>query len=712
MNWFALPAVAEARRPAEVPADSLWRLVGPAAAAALLGISRLLPEAGFGLWLRLAAATIVLLLPGVFVARCLGQRNAASAFAASLTLVGAGLALTLALGASLDATLVFVLAAGGIALGWSLRGLELPGVRLPGTARLVRGTLALAGLGLGAGLWFAQGAFTGDAFFHLGRVRKLDALSSLSLHNVGEFAHGGLHPGYAFPLWHAWLALIARLAGVDPTSVGMHEASLLAPLALVLVFEMGWAIFRSAGIAAAVVFGQVAIKCFAPGHAGVYPFLWEPSTVATQLLLPAAVALFFGFVRKPAWPVGVMLGAASLSLALVHPTYALFLAIPLGGYVLARALLTRGADLRRGVLGFAVFGLPMALAFLWLEPVVQQTIPVSPGPHQLKANLHHYHHDLIVHSLSRYALAPGRIDRNGSVAVAALLLVPLALLARRRRWSALVLGGTVAVLAIELSPLIFPHFSDAVSLSQSRRAAGFIPFAVALAGGAAVVSRYSRSLALLGGVVGGIWLQVAYSGDFGLRAARTEPSWVVWIALYGGLAALVVGGVLTWLRRDSVLAVPRGQRGGVAALAVFLFVLPVVVHGVSNWGSQTSRDPQALTPGLIRFLQQDVPPRSVVLADLGTSYRATAYAPVYVVAVPPTHAANTRPNELHKRKLAVLRFLVHPTLAVPRTWRAEWVVLTRTERFRAIERQGLKPVYEDGRFVAFRVHLPPLPLRR
>jgi len=354
----------------------------------------------------------------------------------------------------------------------------------------------------------------------------------------------------------------------------------------------------------------------------------------------------------------------------------------------------------------------MALAFLWLEPVVQQTIPVSPGPKQLAANLHHYRHDLVVHSLSRYALAPGRIDRNGSVAVAALLLVPLALLARRRRWSALVLGGTVAVLGIELWPLVFPHFSDAVSLSQSRRAAGFIPFAVALAGGAAVVSRYSRALALLGGLVGGIWLQVAYSGDFGLRAARTEPGWVVWIALYGGIAALVAGGCLAWLRRDSTLVVPRGQRGATTALAVSLFVLPVAVHGFSHWGPQTSHDRQALTQGLIRFLQRDVPPRSVVLADLGTSYRATAFAPVYVVAVPPTHAANTRPNELHKRKLAVLRFLADPTLAVARTWRAGWVVLTREQKFRAIERQGLRPVYADARFVVFRVHLPPLPLRR
>src|SRR5215467_7239018 len=151
MNWLAQPAI-EVRRPAEVSADAVWRLVLPAAAAALLGISRLLPDTGFGLWVRLAAATLVLLLPGVFVARCLGQRNAAASFAASITLVGAGLALTFALGASLDATLVFVLAAGAVAFGASLIGRELPGRRLPGTARFTRGMLALAGLGLGAGV--------------------------------------------------------------------------------------------------------------------------------------------------------------------------------------------------------------------------------------------------------------------------------------------------------------------------------------------------------------------------------------------------------------------------------------------------------------------------------------------------------------------------------------------------------------------------------
>ena len=708
MNWLALPATAEVRRPAAIPAGgALWGLATPAAAAALLGISRLLPETGFGLWLRLAAATLIVLLPGVFVARCLGQRNASAGFAASITLVGAGLALAFALGGSLDVVLAFELAAGTVALAWSLTGRELQAVTLPGTARLTRGVLAAGGVGLGIGLWFVQGAFTGDAFFHLGRIRKLDTLHSLSLHDVGEFAHGGLHPGYAFPLWHAWLALVARIAGVDPASVAAHESSILVPLALVLVFEMGWAIFRSTGLATAVVLGQVAIKCFAPGHAGVYPFLWEPSTVATQLLVPAAVALFFQFVRKPTWPVAILLAAASGSIALVHPTYALFLAIPLGAYVLARTLLTRGTDFRNGLLGFGVFGLPMAFAFLWLLPVIRQTIPVSPGPKQLEANLIHYRHDLVRHanSLTRYALAPARIDRNGSVAVAALLLAPLAFFARRRRWSALVLGATVAVLGLELWPLVFPHFADAVSLSQARRASGFIPFAVALAGGAAIVSRFSRPLALIGALVAGIWLQIAFAGDFGIRAPRTEPGIVVWISLYGSIAALVAGTVLAWRRRDRPAPAPREQ-GVAAAFAVLLFVLPVIVHGFSHWTPQTPHDRYALTPGLIRFLQQDVTPRSVVLADLGTSYRATAFAPVYVVAVPPTHAANTHPNQLHKRKLAVLRFLRDPTLDVPERWRAQWIVLTRAEPVKAIEQQGLRPAYEDDRFVVFRTAVP------
>jgi hypothetical protein len=704
MNWPANAAV-ELRRQAvlRTQEDVVRRLIPPTAVVALLGISRLLPQTGFGLWVRLAAATLVVLLPGVLVARCLGQRSAAAAVVASVTLVGAGLALTFALGSSLNVTLAFVLAAGAVALVWSLMGRELEGAPLPGPVRFARGAVALAGVGLGIGIWFVQGAFTGDVFFHLGRIRKLDTLHSLSLHDVGEFRHAGLHPGYAFPLWHAWLALVSRLAAVDPTSVAAHEASILVPVALVLIFEMGWAIFRSIGLAVAVVLAQLAFKVFAQGHGGVYRFLWEPGSVATQLLVPAAVAFFFYFVRKPTWPTGVMLAATSGSLALVHPTYALFVAIPLAAFVIARALLTWGRDFRSGILAFAVFSVPMALAFLWLEPVVQQTIPVSPNPAQLAQNLHHYRRDLVVHSLARYSLAPARIDRNGAVTIVALLLVPLVLFARRRRWSALVLGGTIAVLGIELWPLVFPHFSNLVSLSQSRRLSGFIPFSVALAGGFAIISRFSRTLALMGALAGGIWLQVAYAGDFGLHAPRTEPAIVVWIALYGGIVALIAGAVLAWRRFGEPAPAGSRARSGTAAAAVLLFVLPVAVHGFSHWTPQVKHDRGALTPGLIHFLRYDVAPRSVVFSDLATSYRATAFAPVYVVAVPPTHAANTHPNELAKRRRAVLRFFTHPSLEEPQAWGAQWLVLRRSGPVRAIERRGLRPTYRDDKFVVFRV---------
>ena len=95
---------------------------------------------------------------------------------------------------------------------------------------------------------------------------------------------------------------------------------------------------------------------------------------------------------------------------------------------------------------------------------------------------------------SSFSLAPEVFGRSGAVAVAALVLVPLAGLAWRRRWSSLVLGGSLAVLAVTLTPFLFERLSDAVSLSQSRRAAGFLPFAFAFAGGIAVLVEPARDL--------------------------------------------------------------------------------------------------------------------------------------------------------------------------------------------------------------------------
>jgi hypothetical protein len=652
----------------------------------LLGIARLLPEHGFGLWLRLAAATLVLLLPGRLVARALGRSGPAAAFAWSVGLVAAALALTFAVHGSLTLTLVLVLVAGALALPFQRK-------QVTGGYKRVPGTVALAGVGLGIALWSVEGIIKGDALFHLGRMRKLDDFGALSLRAVDEFKDGGLHPGYAFPLWHGWLALVAKLAAVDPSSVVLHESSILAPLALVLAYEMGRQVFRSTWLAVGTMLAQLAMIAFAPGGGGAYTALELPGTTARQLLVPAVIALYFRFVREPNWPVALTLAVAGMDLAFVHPTYAFFIAIPLVGFALVRVLAT-SEDLRSSVTGLFAFGLPALAVFAWLAPIVAETRSHNPTATAKAAAFAQYSTDLSVSSPSSYHLLPGLVGRTGAVAVAALLLTPLAAFAARRRWSALVLGGMVLMLALELSSFLFPRFSDLVSLSQSRRAAGFVPFAFALAGAAAVLTRALRVLVLPVALAAGIVLQHFYPGDFELHYAHGGPALATWIALWGGVAGIVVGIVLA--RRG----LGRYERPGVlAGLAVALFVLPVAVHGFAHWDEGAQPDAYALTPGLVQFLQMHVPERSVVYADLETSYRISAYAPVYVANAPPTHVADTKANDPAGRRAAWLEFLRTHNLAIPRHYLAGWLVLHGREQ----AGQGARLVYRDERFRVYRL---------
>src|SRR5205823_438881 len=187
-------------------------------------------------------------LPGALVARALGRRGASASFTWSVALVAGALALTFAVHGSLWLTLGLDLGAGAAALPFAFRRRQVTSCHLGGEWGVV-----LAGVVLGALLWGIEGVVHGDAIFHLGRIRKLDDFGSLSLRAVDEFKDGGLHPGYAFPLWHGWLALVAKLGGVDPTAVVLHESSILAPLALVLESEMGRLVFRSLWLAFAVL---------------------------------------------------------------------------------------------------------------------------------------------------------------------------------------------------------------------------------------------------------------------------------------------------------------------------------------------------------------------------------------------------------------------------------------------------------------------------
>jgi len=654
-----------------------WEL----AALPALAIARLLPTTELGLGVRLLAATACLLLPGALIARALGHPSCSAALAWSLAGLFAAAAVMFAAHGSLRLALILYGVLGLAALPLALRRDALLS---PAT-----GGVLLLGLAFGIALWHVAPGLDGDALFHLARVRKLDAFGSLSLRTVDEFKDGGLHPGYAFPLWHVLLALVGRLAGVNPASVLRHEMTALAPLAFAVAYEAGRAVFRSAWAGLAALFGQIAVTGLAAGSGGAYTSLALPATAARQLLVPAVIMLFFDWLderRRAALPA---VAAASLGLSAVHPTYALFVAIPLVGFVVARALFVRG-ELGPGVAGLVALGVPAGLFGLWLLPLVRETVSHDPTPAQKLRDLHHYAGQVDVSSLHRFRLAPEIFARTGAVAVAALVLVPLAALAARRRWAAFVVGGSVVVLAISLVPVLFAHFSDAVSLSQSRRAAGFLPFAFAFAGGAVVLARLLSWAVLPVALTAGIVLQLAYPGNFEYGGTG-GPALAAWIAAFGGATALVVGAVVG----------PRGnveRRGHLAALAAAAFVVPVAVDGFSTWSPRATEQP--LTRGLVRALRTDVPKGAVVFSDDDTSYRIAAVAPIYVASALPGHVADTKANRPYARRADAREFFRTGRLSIPRRYGATYLIVNLR---RSKLRLRLRRLYADSRYALYRI---------
>jgi hypothetical protein len=631
------------------------------------------------LLVRLALATGLLLAPGWLIARALAQRGIAATLAWSLTVLFGALAVTFAAGASLRLTLGLVLGAGLAALPFArgARRARVPYWREVGAA----------GVALGLLLWLVAGERGGDGLFHLGRVQKLLAFDDLSLEAVDEFADGGLHPGYAFPLWHGFLALVAKVSFADPAEVVEHLPSVLAPLAVLVAYEAGYALFRSAVPAAASAAAGVALVGMAPGNGGALTVLSLPATASRQLLVPAALALAFAFVRAPSLRLAASAAAAALAVAVVHPTYALFLLVPFAGFALVRWAWTR-EDARAGALALASLAATPAAFFVWLLPVVGDTASVSPDAAERARALQQYQGQLVVYSEDSFRLSGELFGRAGPAAVGALLLLPLAGLAARRRWAAYVVGGALAVFLLTLVPVLFTALSDAVSLSQARRLAGFLPFAFSLAGGmgvlAALLGPFVAPLALTGGIA----FQLLYPGDFNYVLTEGGPAWVTWLAVAGAVAALAWG----FLRRPPVETT--------AALASALFLAPVFVHGFSEWSPSPAFRPAPLTPGLIAALRDDVPERAIVFSDPETSYGIAAFAPVYVCNGPPAHVADTEDNRPYERRAEALRFLETGDLAIPRACGATWLVVDA-------ERSELAPdlpvAYRDDRFTLYRL---------
>jgi len=631
------------------------------------------------LLIRLAAATAIVLAPGAIAARAVGVRSTSATLAWGLGIVFGAMGVVFLVHASLTLALVLLVVAALVAAPFAIRRPAVP--PLPG-----RAWVWAAGALLGLLLWHVAGEIGGDGLFHLARVRKLVELGGLSLSSLNEFADGGLHPGYAFPLWHAFLALVAKVAFADPAEVVLHEPTVLAPLAVLVAYEAGYAVFRRVTPAAASAGAAVAIAAMAPGNGGAYTALALPATAARQILVPAALALALATMRKPSLGLVASAGLASLVLAAVHPTYAIFLWIPFGGFLAVRCAWRR-EPMRSGALALGALVVPAGLFLVWLVPVVRSTASVSPDAGE-RARAFDQYAGQLRGSVDHFSLAPQVFGRSGAVAVAALLLIPLTALASRRRWAAYVVGGSLAVFAITLIPWLFTPFTDVVSLSQGRRLAGFLPFGFAFAGGMGVLASLLGPFVAPFALAAGIVLQWQFPGDFGYTLEQGGPAWATWIAVAGALVALVLG---LWRLRSV---------GTTAAVASALLLLPTFVHGLSEWSPSAERRPSPLTPGLVDALRKTVSAGDVVFSDLESSYRIAAASPVYICNAPPGHVADTKRNRPYVRREQWRQFNETGELRIPKRCGATWLVIDR-DRFDT--RPELPVAYRDGRYTLYRI---------
>ena len=675
-----------------------------AAAAVLplvvLGLAQVLPTHGPGAAIRLAAAAaVVLLVPGAFVVRALGPPAelgvaVAAALAWSLVLLFAALLVTFAVEGSLTLALVLLAAATLAAAVAALRR-ESPAVGRADLAATVGVTLA--SLPLAAPAWYVHRTATGDALFHVAYVRKLEELATLdSLESVGQVADGGLHPGYAFPLWHGALAAVARLAGIDAADAVIRLGPVLTPLFVLIAYGAGAVLFRSWAGGVALAAGATGIAVLTGAGLGALEVLSDPEGAARHLLVPALLALVFWYVRGGGAPALAGVGAASFALAVVHPNYAPYAALVLGGCLLARLGVLRRLRGDVAALGISIAALVLATAAFvaWLLPTVADTAAVTADAAQTARELSRYP-GVFEGTADSFSVDPAAITRRGGLVVAALLAVPLAAFAGRRLWTALVLGASLAVLAVLLVPTLLTLLADLASVSQARRLVGFLPLPFALAGAAVLAGRFR-----LAGVAAALAAGTAVRWAFPPDGGSGPGEWPVWVAVAGGALAL---GVAVWRRLEGPSVTAW------AAAAAVALVLPSAVATLRGL-EREPLDSFALTGGLVQALRGSVGTEDVVMAKPETAYRVSAEVPTLVVSLPIAHIADTEAARPRERLADTGVFFAPDTSAADRheileRYDARWLVLDKRSAYAREFRtyaQTLASVYEDSRFLLLR----------
>lgn len=662
-------------------------------------LTSLLPDSAPWWGIQLAGALyVVLLLPGAVILRILGwPRSPAAALAGcaawSIVALAPGLVLVLALDGNTSVALAWLL--GVIVVGLVIgrgRPVEMD-------TRICRQIVIL--LGVTAAfvvlLWLARHANGGDALEHVARLRKMTELDPLrSLDEISVLPpDSGLHPGYAFPLWHAVIALVVALSGLEEGVVFRSLPPLLFPLVVAAIYGAGRRMFGSRPSGVAAVITYLALFAFPGEGVGFFASLSHPGFLSIFLLWPLAVDRAFAYLQEGGREALWTIAAVSFAVAAIHPSYSPFMIILFGAFAGARFLVVRDrSELRRLALLCATITLPFLLFLVWLYPIADSSATAA-GPDHFAPLLDRYDNGML-------RLKPEFVTRGGAAYVAALLLVPVAASAARTRAAAFIVGGTVVAITLLIVPPLYTPFSDVMSVSQSRRFVFYIPWAFSLVGGALVLARF-RYIAVAVALVTGIVLHNLYPGRFAYFLPEPGPAWAAWFAVIGGFVVLLIGAAgKLHLRFTHGWVLPV-----VAAL-----VLPTAVAGLPK--TEMHRDPTGFHDEVVGAVRENVGRDEVLLATMRIAYRLAAHAPVYVTAVPLGHGGDTVVNRHPARREDVATFFsedvtVAEAADIIRRWDVDWIMIHKNRPYPEELIELFEPVFQSGPFTLVPVDADKLP---
>jgi hypothetical protein len=675
--------------------------------ATVAGMAAGLPVArGLGLdapavWL---ACGLVLLLPGWLALRALdldGElgRSGAAPVAAALGLVAWGppLALAYLFGLPLGFVIAGVVAEIALLAACVRRPCSLPDASGREIAAGSAGIAAFAYLA-----WRLSLPVVGDGLFHVGLIRKLEDAPGISFANLSPFLHGPANAGYAFPIMHAAIAGVARLSGADPVTAFRDVQPVCAALAIVSAYALGRALTgrRGVGVLAAVLVAWDLCSLLN----GLVIQINQPAPFSVWVLTPAVLILFLleiGHVRRAA----PATAAAMVSIALVHPTYAIP-ALVLAAGLLGGAWLAGGRRVRTPALTLAGATALTGAVSVWIWAVAIR------GGHRHSVLSHA--DEFLLHGRRALLMYPWAPVFSRGYVLAAILLLPV--VARYRRLLPLA-ASSVALLLLLLVPGVNTVVITAVGMGQFHRFWQPLTWPVVAAAGACIVAT----------ALGRWTWPVAVALALGLHEVRGIPSdWHAPTSVLVVLGLVAVPAGLRWpSRRPPALAFSPGAAALVAAvLAPWIWHWGPVVRTSAEDGPY--RSPPAfetvrITPGAVAAFRRLHGPPPVVLGDPQRLFELFAFADVRAAELPEARTrAVPRLDESGLNHLAEAFFSLETTAArrnaILRRLHVSYVLLDLRDQppdvlRRIIADPALQLVYRDpadvpdhlGRFEILRV---------